>query len=809
MNRAKQRSALRESLRRELRQKIPAIVKAARASPAETQQTTALRPTPPTLRGPRVILGRDSSGEPFAISDETRTRSLHVIGAPGSGKSMGMFHLLKQDILNGTGVLLLDPHGSHKDSIFNYTLRWLAATGAAQKRRVHVFDPTSSRVCGYNPLERPDDCDATVIGSAMSDAVARGFGDEDTTESPTLRRGIRAVFTAIAELHLSLLETMSMLEMHDPAGIRAWALRKLTDETARQFLERLDFLASNPRMAQTFDIETIGVRNRLEEFLSSRAIRRVFGQTKGIDLREIMDRGEIVLVSLSGGSLVSEREGDLLGRLFWSGLLFHGKRRTNTLLFAVWTDEVHRYLSGDVPNALEELRKYSIAVALGHQNVSQLGKAGDRIREAILTTPQTKVVFAINNIEEAKLLAPEVIKLPHEMVVQTLVKPTVVDHEVRLMKNGSVSQSVTETVGTGQNTMNTTTESHGNSEGGSVAHGTSEAKSHATTKGRSRAIADGFTDTTGTTHSHSTTVGTSDGVSETKGKGGGSGTGGSHTGADGSNESDNRSTSYSNTTEPMTDRWPDRTDSSGSGNGSSRSSSDSDNWSENDNWSNSDSSSHTDTYSETEGVAETESHAVSHVETNTESEGETVGTTVGINTTTGKNWASSTEHGTSRGVGSSRSQSTGRSTQQSAGVTETLVPIMANIPGSVHDLAKVTHMAAEFLNELPIGTAVVKSRINGRVVSTVVKIPKPVDYPELYPGAAKERLLNYSPLALPVDVVDREIADRHLWIKSEGAKTITPRAPAASAEPKTCRVSGERWLKNPERKKGRKPVEEV
>jgi hypothetical protein len=308
---ATQKKALRDKLRRELHRNIPSL------QPRPAPPLSA-PPKPPAISGPRVVLGRDlSTGQPFAIPDETRSRSLHMIGAPNSGKSMAMFHLLKQDFLNGTGILLLDPHGTHKSSVFNYTLRWLAATGAAKNRRVHVFDPAAGMICGFNPLHRSPECDASVIGSAMSDAIAKGFGDEDTTESPTLRRGLRAILTAMAELGLTLLEATMLLDPADPSGIRARAIRRLTDETARQFLERLDSLASNPRMAQTFDVETIGIRNRLEEFLSSKAIRRVFGQINGIDLADVMDRGEVVLVNLSGGSQISEREGDLLGRLFF------------------------------------------------------------------------------------------------------------------------------------------------------------------------------------------------------------------------------------------------------------------------------------------------------------------------------------------------------------------------------------------------------------------------------------------------------------------------------------------------------------
>jgi hypothetical protein len=801
VRRSEQRKSLRDKLRDELRARMPAL-RALRPSDAPK-----LAPAqPPGRRSNRVILGVDSHDRPFGIPDESRVRHCQVMGVPGSGKSLAMVHLCKQDILNGAGLISMDPHGRHDQSAFQLTIRWLVASGVAERRKIHIFDPSSASVCGFNPAHCPDDCDPSVVAANMSEAVARGWGDEDTTESPTLRRGLRAVFTAIAELRLTLLEVPMLLDPHDPHGIRAWALQTLKDETARRYLERLEFLSNDPRLAQTADIETIGIRNRLEEFTSSKAIRRVFGQYQGIDLQSILDNGEILLINLAGSNHVSETEGDLLGRLFFRAIMFHAKRRKNTRPVMVWADEAHRYLSGDIPNALEELRKNSVSISLCHQNVSQLGKPGDRIREAILTTPQTKIIFALNNIAEATLMAPEVVKLPHEKVVEALIKPTVIGHEIRLMKTASTGNGVTETASTGQTITNTKSESIGRTIGGSESTGESRAESHAVTKGTAHSVADGVTDSVATTRSRSTTIGSSDTVSDTESEGGGTGAGGSHADSDGWNQNNDRGVSFSNTTEPFTQRWPDRTDSTGTSNGRNGGASDSQNWSENESWSNSHGEAHTDSYSETEGIAVTEGRAESRVVTDTDSESETNGTTIGTSKSRGTNWATSNQAGSSTGIGTTTGKSTGRSTTRTNGVAESLAPIMRDLPTAVHSLQTITHMAAEAINELPIGTAIVKTRISGRVESAIVRIPLLVDPKEKYPGYAKAYLLERSPLALPIMEADRLIADRHEWIKAHGAKLIAPK-PAADT-PKSFRVSGERWVKNPQRK-GEKPPEEA
>src|ERR1700686_3969333 len=131
---------------------------------------------------------------------------------------------------------------------------------------VHVFDPSAPFTCSFNPLYCPAGTDPTVVANNMLEAVERGWGDEDSQERPTMRRGLRTLFTALAELGLTLVEAPYFLLPDDDFNARAWALQTLKDERARAFFERLTRFARNPRMSQGFDVEIVGVLNRIEEF---------------------------------------------------------------------------------------------------------------------------------------------------------------------------------------------------------------------------------------------------------------------------------------------------------------------------------------------------------------------------------------------------------------------------------------------------------------------------------------------------------------------------------------------------------------
>src|SRR5262249_26487030 len=148
------------------------------------------------------------------------------------------------------------------------------------------------------------------------EAFERVWGDEDTHAKPTIRRISKATFAALAELGLTLSETELIFDHHDALGVRALVLEKLKDRYARNVLLDLDQLAKADRTGLRFRDEIVGPINRLAEFVSSSAIRRIIGQReKTIDLQRALDEGHIILVNLSGGDAASEADTELLGRL--------------------------------------------------------------------------------------------------------------------------------------------------------------------------------------------------------------------------------------------------------------------------------------------------------------------------------------------------------------------------------------------------------------------------------------------------------------------------------------------------------------
>ena len=56
----------------------------------------------------------------FGIKTDDRRRHMYLIGKTGMGKSTVMENMIIQDIANGEGVALVDPHGDLAEKIIDY-----------------------------------------------------------------------------------------------------------------------------------------------------------------------------------------------------------------------------------------------------------------------------------------------------------------------------------------------------------------------------------------------------------------------------------------------------------------------------------------------------------------------------------------------------------------------------------------------------------------------------------------------------------------------------------------------------------------
>lgn len=396
-----------------------------------------------------ILLGHTKNGAPVRIDPKTRRTHVHIIGSSGEGKSKFMEHLIRQDIIAGNGLCLIDPHGY----LYNDLARWCESKGMLDRSRpkkIILFDPGADGwTFGFNPLQTGG-TEISFHVDAMVKAVAKVWGGEDSDKTPLLKRMLRILFHALSEKNLSLYEAQHLLNPQN-AIVRKYLTADIQDSAIRQQWDYLNEL--KPRQ---FYEEAGSTINRMMEFLASPLIRASVGQIENtIDFRKIMDEGWVLLVNLASKDKISDDNARLLGTLIVNDLLMKAKGRPEKVgkehPFYLYVDECARYVNEDFARILDECRKFGLHAVFAHQHLAQLQKAGEDVYKAIMTDAKTKVVFGGLSAEDARILAEQIFlgELDLEETKESLKKPVVTGYIRTWLKSYSRSEGSAEGTSTG------------------------------------------------------------------------------------------------------------------------------------------------------------------------------------------------------------------------------------------------------------------------------------------------------------------------------------------------------------------------
>jgi hypothetical protein len=348
----------------------------------------------------KILLGKSRKGNPIYLPSKVRSTHMHVLGASGRGKSKFLEHLIREDIRQGNGLCLIDPHGY----LYEDLLRWIEVRGFLDRRKVILLEPTlEGWTFGFNPLDfgaaNPDELSFAV--DAMVKACAQVWGGEDTTQTPLLKRVLRSIFYALAAKHLTLLEAL-FLTNSDQAEARRYLTRDLQDYVFAEQWQMFNALAF-----REFEERFGSANNRLMEFLSGEIVRNVIGQTERVlDFRRAMDEGHVILVNLASRGRLSDDNARLLGALMVNDLFLKARHRPpKSRPFYLYIDECSLFVNEDIARILDEARKFGLHLVLAHQHLSQLRRSGEAIYSAVMTNAQTKVIFGGLSVEDAETMA--------------------------------------------------------------------------------------------------------------------------------------------------------------------------------------------------------------------------------------------------------------------------------------------------------------------------------------------------------------------------------------------------------------------
>lgn len=359
----------------------------------------------------------------FGIKPEDRRRHTYIVGKTGMGKSTLLLNCIVQDIQNGNGVAVLDPHGDLVERVLDYV----------PPRRINetiYFNPADVEYpIAFNPLYHTDWSQKHLVASGLVQVFKKIWAD---SWGPRLEYVLRNAVLALLDTNGNSLLAVTRMLVDD--RFRSRVVAGIKDPVVRHF-----WVKEFEEYPKVFRTETISpIQNKVGQFLSNPLVRNIVGQTKTkFDLSQVIDNGGILLLNLSKGR-IGEDNSSLLGSLMVTQLYLAALRRAkitedNREDFYLYIDELQSFITDDFPSILSEARKYRLSIAgMANQFISQLP---EKMASAILGNVGTLITFTTGS-EDAELLAKEFYPEFRADHLQNLPKHNVY---MKLSINGSTS----------------------------------------------------------------------------------------------------------------------------------------------------------------------------------------------------------------------------------------------------------------------------------------------------------------------------------------------------------------------------------
>jgi hypothetical protein len=329
----------------------------------------------------------------FGIKTADRRAHMYLIGKTGTGKSTLMETMVMQDIVEGKGLGLLDPHGDLLERV-------LAKLPERRRDDLVYFNiPDASHPLGFNPLENIPAAKRPLAASGLLEVFKKIWAEFWGPRSEHILRN--ALLALLDQPEATLADVLRLL---DDAAYRKHAVLRVTNAQVRDF-----WLREYEKYPARFRAEAIApLQNKVGAFLANPFLNRIITQPKSaFDLRSVMDEGKILLVNLAkglvGDDVVALLGSLLVGRIGLAALTRSDVPEEERRDFYLYLDEFQSFTTLSFANMLSELRKYRLNMVLSHQYLAQVAP---EVRDAILGNVGTIICFRLGPTD-ADLMAKE------------------------------------------------------------------------------------------------------------------------------------------------------------------------------------------------------------------------------------------------------------------------------------------------------------------------------------------------------------------------------------------------------------------
>ena len=348
--------------------------------------------SPESLPSEGVILGENTfRGEKTLVrlSVEDRRRHLYTVGQTGTGKSVLLYNMARQDIEAGEGLAVIDPHGDLVTDL-------LHAVPEDRKKDIVWFDPGDpSRPFGLNMLEyntqKPEQ--KTLVVNELLAIFKKLFLAEHM--GPIFDQYFRGAALLLLEDYEHEIPTLlDIPRVLTDASYRREKLDRIKNMEVKKFwteqAEKAGGEASLSNMAPY-------ITSKIDGFVTDEFMKPIISQKhSSLNFREAMDEKKIILVNLSKGK-VGDLNANLIGLVIVGKLLISALSRVDVPQdqrsdFYLYIDEFQNFTTDSIATILAEARKYKLNLIIAHQFIKQLQ---ENIRDSVFGNVGSMVAFRV------------------------------------------------------------------------------------------------------------------------------------------------------------------------------------------------------------------------------------------------------------------------------------------------------------------------------------------------------------------------------------------------------------------------------
>ncbi len=333
----------------------------------------------------------------FGIKRKDRRQHVYILGKSGTGKSALMFNMIIQNIENGDGVCMVDPHGENVEAI-------LSAIPPHRMKDVVYFNPADTDFhIGFNVLELIDPKYKHLVASGLMGIFTKIWANAWSARMEYILNN--AILALLDTPGSTLLGIPRMLVDKD---YRQKIITNLKDPVIKAF-----WVHEYEAWQDKFRNEAIApIQNKVGQFLSTSIIRNIVGQSiSTINIFDIMNEGKIFLVNVSKGR-IGEDNSSLLGGMIITKIQLAAMERVripedDRKDFYLYVDEFQNFVTEAFAGILSEARKYRLNLTVAHQYTAQLVMdKSSSVRDAIFGNVGTMIVFRVG-ADDAEFLEKE------------------------------------------------------------------------------------------------------------------------------------------------------------------------------------------------------------------------------------------------------------------------------------------------------------------------------------------------------------------------------------------------------------------